>query len=677
MADGITISVTEDVTSVTVTEDVTTIDITPSVTTVEAKGISIANAGAATAMTYQGTSNTLGTGGNVAASLDHINTNGFNKNANNTVDGNTTIAYDHTLNFTAGTAYDALNLANNNIIGVNKLHFADAGFSEGIDWENIRISETNDALTANAPGDLHIQFKQSDNTYARRFTVRDTGVDVVGNAVISGTATFAGGTTSADLNFGNSDKAIFGDASALQIYHDGSHSYVREVGTGNLKLQGTNLNLQNEGGTKDYLVAVNSGAVTLYYDNSPTLATSANGVSITGRAVASEDFRADIFRGTTFSSTNFLDFDDDETGPGSNAVSLESIAGMNLKFDTNNSDAFAFKIFGNGSSTATFTIDNSLNVGIGKEDPATQLDVDGTITGTTFSGDLNGTINTATTATTQSQSNNSTKVATTAYVDTAVAGKDNTDEITEGSSNLYFTNARADARVSALAVLDSEVDADIKTLSLPASTTISTYGKSLVDDADAATARTTLGLGTAATTASTAYVAASSLSTFGGTLIDDADAATARTTLGLGTAATGNTDDFATGAEGDLAASALQPGSIVNNLTSTSTNAPLSAAQGKALQDKTHARLTFGISDDNAVEIDGNATNGDMAIFTANGITSTNTLTAAQFSIGSDFSVGQVGSDLIFKHGTTSIMKIDSSGNLTVIGNVTAFGPIS
>ncbi len=35
------------------------------------------------------------------------------------------------------------------------------------------------------------------------------------------------------------------------------------------------------------------------------------------------------------------------------------------------------------------------------------------------------------------------------YVDTQIATKDNTDEITEGSSNLYFTNARADARADA------------------------------------------------------------------------------------------------------------------------------------------------------------------------------------------------------------------------------------
>ncbi len=47
---------------------------------------------------------------------------------------------------------------------------------------------------------------------------------------------------------------------------------------------------------------------------------------------------------------------------------------------------------------------------------------------------------------------------------------------------------------SAGALMDSEVDADIKTLSLPASTTISTFGASLVDDASASAARTTLGL---------------------------------------------------------------------------------------------------------------------------------------------------------------------------------------
>jgi len=48
------------------------------------------------------------------------------------------------------------------------------------------------------------------------------------------------------------------------------------------------------------------------------------------------------------------------------------------------------------------------------------------------------------------------------------------------------------------------------------------------------------------------------ISAFGATLVDDADAATARTTLGLGTAATTASTDYATEAQGILADSALQ-----------------------------------------------------------------------------------------------------------------------
>ncbi len=82
---------------------------------------------------------------------------------------------------------------------------------------------------------------------------------------------------------------------------------------------------------------------------------------------------------------------------------------------------------------------------------------------------------------------------------------------------------------------DANASAARTTLGLGAlatsSATITAFGESLIDDADAATARSTLGLGTLATQSGT-------LSAFGGTLIDDADAATARTTLGLGTLAT-------------------------------------------------------------------------------------------------------------------------------------------
>ena len=106
------------------------------------------------------------------------------------------------------------------------------------------------------------------------------------------------------------------------------------------------------------------------------------------------------------------------------------------------------------------------------------------------------------------------------------------------------------------------------------SSAVSAFGLTLVDDADAATARTTLGLGTAATTAASAYATAAqgtkadnalpaaSVSTFGGTLIDDADAAAARTTLGLGTAATTAATAYATAAQGTTADNALPAASV-------------------------------------------------------------------------------------------------------------------
>ena len=126
------------------------------------------------------------------------------------------------------------------------------------------------------------------------------------------------------------------------------------------------------------------------------------------------------------------------------------------------------------------------------------------------------------------------------------------------------TNVQAyDAGLQSIAGLTTVADRMIYTTASDtyAVTPLTSFGRSLVDDADAAAARTTLGLviGTNVqaydaglqsiaglttvadrmiyTTASDTY-AVTTLTAFGRSLVDDADAAAGRTTLGLGTIAT-------------------------------------------------------------------------------------------------------------------------------------------
>ena len=74
--------------------------------------------------------------------------------------------------------------------------------------------------------------------------------------------------------------------------------------------------------------------------------------------------------------------------------------------------------------------------------------------------------------------------ATKAYVDAQILTKDNTDEITEGSSNLYFTNARADARITA-ALIDEDNMASNSATRLPSQQSVKAYVDSQVAGKDA------------------------------------------------------------------------------------------------------------------------------------------------------------------------------------------------
>ena len=82
--------------------------------------------------------------------------------------------------------------------------------------------------------------------------------------------------------------------------------------------------------------------------------------------------------------------------------------------------------------------------------------------------------------------------------------------------------------------------------------------------------------------------------------------------------------------------------------------------------------------DANNVNITGGSITGLTTLSTSGGTISATTLTATTtLGIGAGWTVVQDGSNnLIFKYSGTNKMKIDSSGNLTVVGNVTAYGSV-
>jgi hypothetical protein len=140
---------------------------------------------------------------------------------------------------------------------------------------------------------------------------------------------------------------------------------------------------------------------------------------------------------------------------------------------------------------------------------------------------------------------------TAALTDLSPFGRTLIDDADAAAARVTLGAQPLDAELSALATLTSAPDAlpYFSGVGAAAVTTLSAFGRSLIDDADAATARGTLGAQpldaeltalAGLTSAANALpyftgsgtAAVTTLSAFGRSLIDDADAATARGTLG-------------------------------------------------------------------------------------------------------------------------------------------------
>ena len=200
---------------------------------------------------------------------------------------------------------DHVHLANDCIDGdniqddvVNSEHIAAGAIdlehmsSESVDEDNLHIS--------NAGTNGQILTKQSGD--AGGLTWADAAAGV-------------GGATGVDFN--DDVKARFGSGNDLEIYHDASHSYIHNSGTGNLQVKSDGSLYLRVNGNEDSINCNSDGSVQFYQDNELVMATKTDGMEV----YPSHDKTSGAYLDVSGSGANI------------NVKVLNDTAGSNTKFN--------------------------------------------------------------------------------------------------------------------------------------------------------------------------------------------------------------------------------------------------------------------------------------------------------------------------------------------------------
>jgi len=197
-----------------------------------------------------------------------------------------------------------------------------------------------------------------------------------------------------DITFTDSSKALFGNSQDLEINHNGTDSFITDLGTGDLRLRSDNVvKIQASTGGNNLATFTKGAGVDLYFNNAQDAATK----SYVDALDAGSDL--DITDGTTagavYLNTQVLSILG-TTNEIDSVVSGQSVTiGLPTSISTN--------LVGNVTGNLTGNVQGNLT---------------GTVTATSILAD-------GVTATTQASSDDSTKVATTAYV----KGLDNASDL--------------------------------------------------------------------------------------------------------------------------------------------------------------------------------------------------------------------------------------------------------
>ena len=191
-------------------------------------------------------------------------------------------------------------------------------------------------------------------------------ITLAGNATATGTLAVAGEiTANGGIALGDNDKATFGSSDDLLVYHDGANSYITESGVGNLYLAAGNLYLRKTTG-ENLIYTTNAGAVIAHHNGSQKLATTATGIDISGTATMDGLTVSDGTETTSIPATaDRVSF----TGATSNFIQSSTSLFVQPTGD----------LILNGTGSEIMRLKSS-KVGINNSNPATALDVTGTVT---------------------------------------------------------------------------------------------------------------------------------------------------------------------------------------------------------------------------------------------------------------------------------------------------------
>ena len=136
---------------------------------------------------------------------------------------------------------------------------------------------------------------------SQRLQIGDGG-DLLLSGSAAGVSSVTWDASANSLIFNDNSKLKFGDAPDLDIWHDGSASYVQNA-TGELHLRSNTLKLADYNSSHVYFRGLSGDTSELYFDNSKKFETTNDGVLITGIATVSQGLNTDGLLSEKFHTT--------------------------------------------------------------------------------------------------------------------------------------------------------------------------------------------------------------------------------------------------------------------------------------------------------------------------------------------------------------------------------------